>query len=81
MSLHDCGRRQRSRTHLPREQWPVSITGIGHAIEAGAVRAVWSPFLAHFDVTRDHSVSSNNQVRAVNDCMVAELFPWEYLHA
>src|SRR5260370_36604263 len=27
-------------THLPREQWSGSITGTGHAIEAGAVPAV-----------------------------------------
>ena len=40
MSLHLCRPRQIRRTHLPREQWSVSITGMGHAIEAGALSAV-----------------------------------------
>jgi hypothetical protein len=81
MSLHACGRRQMSRTRLPREQWSVSITGTGHAIEVGAVPAVSSPFLVIFDVTRDQSVSSNSKCRTVNDRMVAESLFWEYLHA
>ena len=69
--LHVCGRRLMRRTRLPREQWSVSITGTESVIDSGTVTTTWSLFLAVFDATRDHSVSSNDQYCTAGDRMVA----------